>query len=238
MAKCAICKTAWTTQGMSLCPICGARVEGETEGETRIKAREPESTRVARFVEIGADKESRSNGSAVIAAAPEMPKTELRPMPAEAHLRSEIPVAATVPTPLFQDSVVLPAPKPGTGERRLPSPSRPLSAPLVLGFLALVPGAFLPASVLLESHRIFGILGFCATAFFVPFGPIAWLVGLSAEKRRREQGLRPEARVVLGRMLGQFGTLVLSVEVTVVLLLIAGLRLAGKLPLSFQSQTF
>ena len=118
-----------------------------------------------------------------------------------------------------------------------PARVRPLNGPLILGLLALVAGGVFPATVAFESHRIAGILGFCASGFFLPFGPIAWLAGMSAEKRRREQGLRPETRVVFGRVLGQLGTLLVVLEVTAALLLIAGLRLSGKLPLTFRAMS-
>lgn len=84
-----------------------------------------------------------------------------------------------------------------------------------------------------ESHRIMGILGFCLSGFFIPFSPIAWIAGLGAEKRRRRQGLHPEYRVTAGRLLGQWSTLFLITEGAAVLILIAVLRLSGKLPSSF-----
>jgi hypothetical protein len=100
----------------------------------------------------------------------------------------------------------------------------------------MIPGILLPATVFFESHRIFGIIGFCMSGFFMPFAPIAWMAGLSAEKRRREQVLRPEGRVVFGRHLGQWGTLLLVAELTAALILIAGLRLAGSFPMTFWQQ--
>jgi hypothetical protein len=71
--------------------------------------------------------------------------------------------------------------------------------------------------------------------FFAPFAPIAWMVGLTAEQRRRDQGFRPERAVTLGRTLGQVATLVLVAELTVGLIAIAALRLSGKFPGSFWS---
>ena len=67
---------------------------------------------------------------------------------------------------------------------------------------------------------------------------IAWVVGLNAEKRRRDQGLRPEGRVSLGKLLGQWATLLLVSEMTVALVGIAALRLSGKFPVSFWTGIF
>jgi hypothetical protein len=117
--------------------------------------------------------------------------------------------------------------------RELRTSSRPLSGPLILGALAYVGVFLLPLTVAFESSRVLGVLGFCLTAFFAPFAPIAWLAGLAAEKRRREQGLRPENPVALGRLLGQWATLLLVSEVTLALVGIAALRLAGRFPFSF-----
>jgi hypothetical protein len=238
MAKCAICKTSWTSQGMTLCPICGARVEGADIGM--------QTTRIQRPTQFVGTTETKANGTAVLKAPPapapaivaEARKVE--PVPAPVALPTPtaaapvpIPAPAKTEEPFIQDSVVLPAPRIAAAETRLPSPARPLSAPLVLGILSLVAVLLLPVTLAFESHRIVGILGFCATGFFVPFAPIAWMAGLGAEKRRREQGLRPESRVVVGRLLGQAGTLLLASEVTVGLILVAGLRLAGNLPATF-----
>lgn len=219
MSKCAICKTTWTTQGMMLCPICGAKVEGAELGTQTTRIQRP--TQVHRPIPIEGAQQNKTNGTAVLTApAPEIPKAEPAPPP-------------PAPEPLIVDSVVLPSPRPASAEKKLPSPARPLNAPLVLGLLSLVAVLLLPATLVFESHRILGILGFCASGFFVPFGPIAWMAGLGAEKRRREQGLRPESRVVFGRVLGQAGTLLLMAEVTAVLILVAGLRLSGQLPGTF-----
>jgi hypothetical protein len=59
-----------------------------------------------------------------------------------------------------------------------------------------------------------------------------------AERRRVDRGLPPEPGIALGRLLGQWGTLVLLAEVTALLVLIAGLRLAGRLPSTFWAATF
>ncbi len=120
----------------------------------------------------------------------------------------------------------------------VPRRERPLNGPIILGALAMVTGVLFPLSLAFEGNRVFGVLGFCMSGFFVPFAPIAWIAGLMAERRRLEQGLEPEPRVVLGRLLGQWGTLLLIAEVTAALVLIAGLRLAGKLPGTFWVQSF
>jgi hypothetical protein len=250
MSKCAICKTSWTSQGMTLCPICGAKVEGEEIGTQTTRIQRP--TQFHRPASIEGARQNKTNGTAVLtapAAPAEVRKAEPTPAPVApsqvAPPRVASPEGASSPVaspqiapapaaePLVQDSVVLAAPQAAGAEKRLPAPARPLNAPLVLGLLALVAVLLLPVTLLFESHRILGILGFCASGFFVPFGPIAWMAGLGAEKRRREQGLRPESRVVVGRVLGQAGTLLLMAEVTAVLIVIAGLRLSGQLPGTF-----
>jgi len=155
-------------------------------------------------------------------------------------LRTELPKVETplrVSTRLVDASVALLAVE-RPEERELPKAARPLNGPLILGILSLITGILLPITLAFESNRVLGIMGFCLSGFFVPFSPIAWIAGLAAEKRRREQGLRPESRVVLGRLLGQWGTLLLVTEVTAALLLIAGLRLAGKLPHTFWNVSF
>src|SRR5262245_28800987 len=120
-------------------------------------------------------------------------------------------------------------------QKDLPSPKRPLVGPLVLGALAFVPALLLPLTAAFEDSRVLGVLGFCMAGFFAPFAPIAWMVGLGAEKRRRDQGLRPERTVTPGRTLGQLATLVRVGEVTVGFLALAALRLSGKCPGSFWS---
>jgi hypothetical protein len=111
--------------------------------------------------------------------------------------------------------------------------ARPLNGPLILGCLAYVAVVMLPVTMAFESHRVIGILGFTLAGFFAPFAPIAWLAGLAAEKRRRDQGLRPERQVTLGRLLGQWGTLLLVAQTTVGLIAIAAMRLSSKFPPSF-----
>jgi len=162
------------------------------------------------------------------------------PPPAPAPVEPAVEIPKVEPPPARKETarvdasvVLLKAPLPDASPESLPVSSRPLNAPIILGALALVTGVTLPLTMAFESNRIMGILGFCMSGFFVPFAPIAWIAGLSAEKRRREQGLRPEKRVVLGRQLGQWGTLLLVAEVTAFLILIAGMRLAGKFPSTF-----
>jgi hypothetical protein len=122
--------------------------------------------------------------------------------------------------------------------KQLPLPSKPLQGPLVLGALAYVAVLLLPLTLAFESHRVLGVLGFCMAGFFAPFAPIAWMVGTAAEKRRREQGLRPERQVALGRLLGQWGTMLLVSELTLGLVSVAALRLSGKFPVSFWAPVF
>jgi hypothetical protein len=117
--------------------------------------------------------------------------------------------------------------------KELRTSSRPLNGPIILGCLAYVSVLILPVAMAFESNRVIGILGFTLAGFFAPFAPIAWLVGLAAEKRRREQGLKPEGRVTLGRLLGQWGTLLFVAQATLGLIAIAAMRLSSKFPPSF-----
>ncbi|HVR87229.1 MAG TPA: hypothetical protein VMU54_23085 [Planctomycetota bacterium] len=268
MSMCAKCGASWTTPGMSLCPICGAKVGPATAiQEPSRESLPPEAKRETSVLKRTGGK---TNGTAVLAAPPELekaapaaevhsspPGSKIDPPPrvpvflkGEAgDLPSAPPTAAgrdpmPAPKPPAPEStrrvdasvVLLSAPPAGGGSQSLPVSSRPLNGPMILGVLALMTGILLPVTVAFESNRIFGILGFCMSGFFVPFAPIAWIAGLAAEKRRREQGLRPEGRVILGRLLGQWGTLLLVAEVTAALILIAGMRLAGNFPMTFWQQ--
>lgn len=162
------------------------------------------------------------NGSTVLDVPPEVRMKE-NPVEVESpRLRIVDPSAAN----------------PQTMDKELPTAARPLNGPLLLGILAYVAVAMLPVTMAFESHRVVGILGFTLAGFFAPFAPIAWLVGLSAEKRRRDQGFRPESRITLGRLLGQGGTLLLVAEATGGLVAIAALRLSGKFPASFWNAPF
>jgi hypothetical protein len=150
--------------------------------------------------------------------APLPPMKEMNPVEAESRFRLLDPSAADIPV-----------------QKELPSPARPLIAPLIFGSLAFVPAILVPLTMAFESTRVLGVLGFCMAGFFAPFAPIAWMVGLSAEQRRRDQALRPERAVTLGRKLGQVATLVLVGEMTVFLVAIAALRLSGSFPHTFWS---
>jgi hypothetical protein len=115
----------------------------------------------------------------------------------------------------------------------LPTPATRMNGPLILGLLAFVPVLLLPLTFAFEGTRVLGILGFCMSGFFTPFAPIAWIVGVSAEKGRRDEGLRSEGRIVVGRWLGQAATLILIAEMTLALVGIAVLRLSGQFPGTF-----
>lgn len=143
------------------------------------------------------------------------------------------PPACTEATEVVDASVLIDAVRPHRPGKELPAPARPLTAPLVLGVFAVLTGLLLPLTAAFESNRIFGILGFCVSGLLLPLAPLAWIAGLAAERRRREQGLRTERRVVVGRLLGQWGTLLLAAEGTLGLLLIAAFRVMGRLPLTF-----
>jgi hypothetical protein len=164
--------------------------------------------------------------------APVPTLNESRPMP-EAPFETRRPKTRLFQIPQSIDaSAILPV---QAGAKILPAPARPMNGPLILGFLAFVPALMLPLTLAFEGTRVLGILGFCMSGFFAPFAPIAWIAGLSAEKRRRDQGLRSERRVSIGRLLGQGATLILVAEMTLALVGIATLRLSGKFPNSFWS---
>jgi hypothetical protein len=158
---------------------------------------------------------------------PEQPKPVLRKyLPVRPAL--EPPPATSAITELVDASVLVDRvrPKPAVA-KRLPAPARPLTIPLVLGIFAAMAGVALPAAAALSNNR-FGVLGFCISGLLLPLAPLAWMAGLAVEQRRREQGLRVERRVVVGRLLGQWGTLLLAAEGTLALLLIAAVRLAAR----------
>jgi len=250
MSKCLKCNTSWTSPGMTLCPICGTKVgDPEPVLEPSIEKIETESSAVGTA-------SAKKNGSAVLAprrpqtravhpenvvtpepvaiAAP--PKEEAEPLKVTLFPKAEkappTPEGDPMGDPMSVDASVALLRTPRE-EKVLPMSSRPLNAPIILGAMALVTGVLFPITLAMESHRIIGILGFSLCGFMLPFAPIAWIAGLSAEKRRREQNLRPEQRVVVGRLLGQIGTVMLIVELTAALLLIAGLRLSGAFPPTF-----
>ncbi len=197
-------------------------------------------------------------------AAAQTPAQDLKPEPyifTQLKRAQPTPMIAPPPAPMGTPNEAFPLPeapveirKPGTrilrnphaidasailpaqvGAKYLPAPARPMNGPLILGFLAFVPALLLPLSIAFEGTRVLGILGFCMSGFFAPFAPIAWIAGLSAEKRRRDQGLRSERRVSIGRLLGQGATLLLVAEMTLVLVGIAALRLSGMVPSTFRA---
>lgn len=215
MVKCAKCGTGWTSSGLPLCPICGTKVPEPVAASKPLPDPVP-------LIEMPAAEPAavRKNGSAVMEMAPEPPPVMMKEYPVEAEPRLKIldPSAADIPV-----------------QKDLPSPTRPLIGPLILGLLAFVPALLVPVTTAFEASRVLGVLGFCMAGFFAPFAPIAWMVGLSAEQRRRDQGLRPERTVTLGRRFGQAATMVLVAELTIGLIAVAALRLSGKFPSSFWS---
>jgi len=305
MLKCAACGAAWTSLGMTLCPMCGAKVEkppgvSESGRHERIPAPKapvaeppklvlssvlpilpppppeppaPPPPKVApaapALSDFGFDKitispepavESKPKEQAPLAppkADPEivdeddswycsLPAVAPPPKRAQPALRKHAPIkpstappppsaASTAITELMDASVLVdrirPTPRPVS--KPPPAPARPLSLPLVLGVVAVLAGLLLPLTAALERHRIVGVLGFCVCGLLLPLAPLAWIAGLAAERRRREQGLRAERRVVVGRLLGQWGTVVLAAEGTIALLAVAALRLVGKIPITF-----
>jgi hypothetical protein len=290
MVKCGQCGAAWTSLGMTLCPICGAKVQkpaglSESGRHERVPAPQPLKTAVVSIprdlgMEVPQMGGALQEPTRVHAPVPPPPKAveppvapplpdvkkllesdfgfekipakparveddswycslpAIPPAPKPAEPRAHLPIRSvpaqecTAETERVDASVLMPAPRP---EPRLPAPARPLSAPLVLGIVAAATGLLLPLTLALESNRIFGILGFCVCGLLLPMAPVAWIAGLAAERRRREQGLRAERRVVVGRLLGQWGTVLLAAEGTIGFLVVAGLRVLGRFPISLGS---
>jgi len=255
MVKCSRCGTAWTSSGLPLCPICGTRVEEPVAlSKTPEEGLRQDPVPVINYVPSNSSGRKASNGSAVLEIAPEFlkseshlpaqlrvadpapgsvpPLNEARPM-GEAPRETPYPETRVLRIPQGIDaSAILPV---QAGAKILPAPARPMNGPLILGFLAIVAAMMLPLTLVVEGTPVLGILGFCMSGFFAPFAPIAWIAGLSVEKRRRAQGLRSERRVSIGRLLGQGATLILIAEMTLALVGIAALRLSGKFPHSFWS---
>jgi len=199
------------------------------------KVREPAPEQVASVPTTPAGVADDESWYCSLPAVTAPPKRVERPaLPRHAPIRpAPIPPACTEQTELVDASVLVDIVRQGRKGKALPAPARPLSAPLVLGVLAAVTGVMLPLAAAFESNRIFGILGFCVSGLLLPLAPLAWITGLAAERRRREQGLRTERRVIVGRLLGQWGTLLLAAEGTIGLILVAAFRVTGKLPVSF-----
>lgn len=257
MVKCANCGTGWTSSGLPLCPVCGTKVPEPAKAAPEpapapVPEPEPEVLTPMAAPEAAVHK----NGSAVLELPPEIRKEAAashpyifpqlkRVEPAPLPEPAPVPAPAPVPEPVVKkeepvevsprlqllDASAMDVPI----QRELPAPARPMNGPLILGILAFVPALVLPLTLAFESTRVLGVLGFCMGGFFAPFAPIAWMAGLSAEKRRREQGLRAERQVSVGRLLGQAATLVLVAEMTAGLVAIAALRLSGKFPNTFWS---
>ena len=251
MVKCVKCGTGWTSSGLPLCPVCGTKVEAPAPAAAHPyviqtpavqeavrkngsavldipkvdppKA-EPYSFPVLKRVEPAAEPAKPPEQTAEQVRKPEAPKPEVKERP----VQIEPPAPAAVET--LDASAVYP---PIRSAKVLRTSSRPLNGPIILGCLAYVAVIMLPITMAFEGHKVIGVLGFTLAGFFAPFAPIAWLAGLSAEQRRRDQELRAERRVTLGRLLGQWGTLLLVIETTVGLISIAALRLSSKFPPSF-----
>jgi len=317
MLKCAACGAAWTSLGMTLCPMCGAKVEqplgvSESGRHERIPAPKPAVAEPPRPIlssalplpvsgpsdkppvveppkpilgsvlpppppkkaakpapkvvpavsapsDVGFDRitftepsvapstKRASEGRPVKPLRLEeddswycsLPSVAPPPKQSPPALRQQAPIesvppsaASTAITELMDASVladrVPAAPRPAA--KRLPAPARPLTVPLVLGVIAPLAGLLLPLTAAMERNRIVGVLGVCVCGLLVPLAPLAWIAGLAAERRRREQGLRAERRVVVGRLLGQWGTFVLAAEGAIALLTVSAMRLVGKLP--------
>src|SRR6185295_7301610 len=133
MVKCVNCGTAWTSSGLPLCPVCGARVE---------EGRRPDPVPVMSEAPSESSTRKGTNGSAALQGTPEV-KTAESDIPVQ--LRTEdappVPVPVQVPKPepyIFSQlkrfepgpaSALPPAPppepsaeprKPGTKMHRIP----------------------------------------------------------------------------------------------------------------------
>jgi len=237
MSKCKNCCTSWTSLGMPICPICGTKVDESLSPSGIMKALERKNGRAADPPSAITAVLEAPTETVVLRAADPDPGPEKLDFAVETIMLKSVPTldvpkkAPEAPSNVEDASVILLGSAPHDAD--LPDPVHPLNGPIILGSLALVTVVLLPLAAAFESSRVFGVLGFCLSGFFLPFSPIAWIVGLGAEQRRREQRLRPERRVVIGRLLGQWGTLLLIAEGTIGLLLVAALRLGGKLPATF-----
>jgi hypothetical protein len=255
MVKCSKCGTGWTSSGLPLCPVCGTKVDAPEPVATEALPA-PAHPYVVQTTAL--QETVKKNGSAVldvpveirkaappepqpysfpilkpapveppkVEAKPAEPPPEVKPAPAPVVIAKEKPVEMS---PIDASAVNLPIQE----LKQLRISSRPLNGPLILGCLAYVSVLVLPIAFAFESHRVIGILGFTLAGFFAPFAPIAWLAGLATEKRRREQGLRPEGRVTLGRLLGQWGTLLFVAQATFGLIAVAAMRLYSRFPPTF-----
>ena len=255
MVKCVKCGTAWTSSGLPFCPICDTRVEEpDAPSKTPREDRRPDPVPMTPYASSDGSARQASNGSAVLDVSPEFrvdpepvqalkpepdlsPRLErvepaVTPTPAPMNAQNEDPEGTTALRIPQDESAILSL---RSWAENLRAPARPMNGPLILGFLAFVPVLLLPLTLAFESTRVLGILGFCVAGFSAPFAPIAWIAGLSLEKRRRDQGLRPERRVSVGRWLGQAATLILVAEMSFALIGIAALRLSGKFPPTFWS---
>jgi hypothetical protein len=231
LSRCAKCGTSWTSLGTTLCPICGENVQGSNGTESASRP----ATRKLKIEGDADDVALRAPSSAVMELPPGILRPESRPKTTLLRPAPEpVPPQPVVIDPDPVDASVLVGPEDGDElGAELPAPARPLNGPLILGLFALATVILLPLTVAYESHRVFGVLGFCMLGFLLPFSPIAWVAGLNAENRRRSQLLRPELRVVVGRLLGAGCTLILVAELSIGLVMIAAMRLAGRLPSTF-----
>lgn len=251
MVKCGKCGTAWTASDLPFCPICNTQVEepGAASKPPR-EDRRPDPVTMPPYASSDGSARQASNGSAILDLSPDFqaePVRALKPEPdvegvepaptatppaASMNPRKEDPEESRILRIPQDESAILPS---RSWAETLRAPLRPMNGPLILGFLAFVPALLLPLTLTFEGTRVLGILGFCVAGFSAPFAPIAWIAGLSLEKRRRDQGLRPERRVSIGRWLGQAATLLLVAELAVALVGIAALRLSGKFGPTFWS---
>src|SRR5436190_7698091 len=147
MFKCNKCGTSWTSSGLPLCPICGAKVAAPGAPLKEAALRDPEPHRL----QVSA--REASSRTAVL-APPDLEKRSATPSP----------VAAPGPSIARVESIPVPEPPPVSRPLAIAKdpevmPFPPLSSvngPLLLGFLAQATVCLLPLTILFERHRVLG----------------------------------------------------------------------------------
>ncbi|RPH45431.1 MAG: hypothetical protein EHM91_07655, partial [Planctomycetota bacterium] len=171
MTKCAKCGTGWTSSGLPLCPICGTKVpEPVAAAPARVADPIPLIEMPAAEPAVAACKSS----VAVLERPPEprKPKPEIQPVPELRRPKTEIlPVPEPEPPPMLLKKefpvdaeprlrLIDPSAADIPVQGDLPSPTRPLIGPLVLGAMAFVPVLLIPLTAAFEATRVLGVLGF------------------------------------------------------------------------------
>jgi hypothetical protein len=241
--KCVKCDTSWSS-GLPICPICDTKVEDDSNrGVTPARPSPGVSDPVPSIAKDGLSTPDSLNSSSIALLA--VPRTERRlslSAEAPAFLQPGTGGSQRVDAPRSPESVQAVTPPADSSPKASPEASVPVPAldlsilkgPIGLGVMAIASVFVLPLTLALVQHRVIGALGLCLSALFAPLAPIAWIAGDKAERRSRYLGLSVEAQNgEAGKLLGQWGTLVLVSEVAVVLFTISVLRLSGVFRLPF-----